>query len=143
MMAAALGVLAEFPHESVPDGYVLAPHHAYVGLLVTAVAAWVVSDNHPHREVVVTAAGCLLLGFGFLLTWRWYPGTGAALSLLGCALMVGAPLVPGGEWAGYPLTWRVVAMVGGLVALDDVVEHAFRVGTPLDSGWQYIWPLLP
>jgi len=47
--------------------------------------------------------GVAVAVFGFLFVWRLYPRTGAAMSLAGL-----------------------------LIALDDVVEHAFGVRTPLD-----------
>lgn len=143
MLAGFLDILTRFPHESVPDGYVLAPHHAYVGLLVAALAVWVVSDNKPHREMLVTAVGCALLLFGFLFTWKWYAEAGAALSLAGVGLMLAGPLWPGGEWAGFSWAWRLVALLGALVAADDVIEHAFGVPTPLDKFWvEYLAPVV-
>ena len=66
--------------ETIPDGTVLAPHHFYVGVLL----AW----------------------FGFMFVWRWYPRTGALLTL-----------------------------VGLLIAVDDAVQHAFMVKTPLHHLW--------
>lgn len=50
-----------FPAEDEPDGNALAPHHAYVGILLT--------------------------GFAFLFIWPRYPTTGAALSLLGTLIL--------------------------------------------------------
>ncbi|CQH55248.1 uncharacterized protein HHUB_2206 [Halobacterium hubeiense] len=46
-------------------------------------------------------------------------------------------------WAVYPWYWRGVALVGGLVALDDAVSHAFGIWTPLDAGWGQVWHLVP
>jgi len=66
--------------EPIPDGFVMAPHHFYIGVLI----AW----------------------FGFMFVWWAYPRTGAALTLLGL-----------------------------LIALDDAVQHAFSVETPL----HYLW----
>jgi hypothetical protein len=51
---------------------------------------------------------------------------------------------PGGMWAADPPRWRVLAALGALVALDDVVEHALGVWTPLDAVWKaVIYPALP
>jgi hypothetical protein len=77
-----------FPHDTIPDGVILAPHHFYIGVLVAV--------------------------FGFVLVWRIYPRTGAILSVLGL-----------------------------LIALDDVIEHAFGVVTPGELiGRLIIFPLL-
>jgi len=46
-----------FPHDTIPDGAVLAPHHFYVGVLIAV--------------------------FGFVFVWRIYPRTGAVLSVIG------------------------------------------------------------
>ena len=48
--------------EAIPDGYVLAPHHFYIGVGIAV--------------------------FGFLFVWRFYPRTGSVLSLLGLLIAV-------------------------------------------------------
>lgn len=49
-----------FTPESVPDGAVLAPHHFYIGILIS----W----------------------FGFMFVWKYYPKTGSILTLLGIVI---------------------------------------------------------
>jgi hypothetical protein len=132
-----------FPAESIPDGYVFAPHHLTWGMLLTGLAVFVVADNYPRREPLAALVGVLLALFGFLFTWRFYPATGAALTLAGCALLLVGVLWPGGIWSSYPLRWRVLALVAALVALDDAVSHAFGVWTPVDWLWKTgVAPLL-
>lgn len=121
-----------FPHEAVPDGAVFGPHHLYVGVLVVAFAVWVVSDNLPHREPLVTAAGALFALFGFALVWPYYPETGAAMALAGLVLALAGVVWPGGMWAAYSWHWRAVAFAGVFIAADDVIEHAFGVWTFFD-----------
>lgn len=132
-----------FPAEAVPDGHVLAPHHLFVGLLVAGIAVWVVADDKPQKEPLLVAIGGLFALFGFLFVWKWYPGTGAAMTLAGLTLALLGVLWPGGMWAGYPLRWRLVAFLGVYIAGDDAVSHAFGVWTPLDAGWQDVYHLLP
>jgi len=43
--------------EPIPDGAILAPHHFYIGILIS----W----------------------FGFMFVWKWYPRTGSILTLVG------------------------------------------------------------
>lgn len=50
--------------------------------------------------------GILVAVFAFVTVWKWYPTLGAMLTL-----------------------------VGVLVALDDVIQHAFQVDTPLHHLW--------
>ena len=70
-----------FPKERVPDGDILAPHHFYVGVALAV--------------------------FGFMFVWPYYSAVGAAMSILGVAIM-----------------------------LDDLVSHAFGIWTPLDAVWK-------
>lgn len=51
----------DFPADREPDGDVMAPHHAYIGLGVAL--------------------------FGFMFVWPYYPETGAVLSLLGTFIL--------------------------------------------------------
>lgn len=41
-------------------------------------------------------------------------------------------------WPRYPTLGSTVAIAGLLIALDDVVQHAFGVWTPLDAGWKFV-----
>jgi len=130
-----------FPTDRVPDGAVFAPHHYTYSLLLALLVAAVVWDNYDSREPVLTVA---LVGsglFGFLSVWPYYPVAGAVLSLVGA---VGAVVVVLSGWVGfrvgdvwdeYPIRYRL-ALVGATVAgLDDAVEHAFGIPTPLDTAW--------
>ncbi|WP_353634592.1 hypothetical protein ABSL23_02235 [Halobacterium sp. NMX12-1] len=132
-----------FPAEAIPDGAVLAVHHLITGLLTVLLAVWVVADNYAHREPLLAMVGAVFALVGFLLVWKWYPMTGAAMTLAGVVLVLLGVSLPGGMWSGYPLTWRVVALAGGLVALDDAVSHAFGIWTPLDAGWGQVYHLVP
>ncbi|GAA0276994.1 hypothetical protein [Halobacterium noricense] len=132
-----------FPAEAIPDGHVIAGHHLYIGALVITGAILVVMDNYRHREPLLALGGLMLMWFAFERLWPFYPGTGAALSFVGLAVVVVGVLWPGGMWSGYPLRWRVVALLGAGISLDDLASHAFGIWTPIDDGWQYIWPLLP
>lgn len=124
----------KFPYESVPDGAVLAPHHFYAvlfGLLFCAVV-W---DDYPHREPLITSL-CLLTGFlSFLLIWPWYPVIGASVTLVSLVVAV-IPLFTRDLWSKYPLKYRIAVALCIVIALDDAVEHAFPVGTPLDMFWK-------
>lgn len=92
---------------------------------------------------MLAAVGNPLALVEFGLTWRWYPGTGAAMTLAGVTLVLAAVLWPGGIWADYPLRARLVAVVGALVAADDAVSHALGVWTPLDASFGQVYHLLP
>jgi len=124
------------PAETVPDGAALAPHHAYVGLLLDLLAVALVWDDVAGKEPWVAVVGIGLALFAFASIWPFYDLTGAVLSLLGVAVAVVAPISLQ-FWQSYP--WigpRGVALLGALVAADDVVEHAFGLATPLDWLWK-------
>lgn len=118
---------------------VLAPHHLY-GVLLAALACWVVADDYPHREPVACLLGSVGAAAAFLLVWPLYPVVGAVLVLAGLLAVLAAPVV---GWGCYPVRWRAVAVVGGLVGLDDWVSHALGVPTPLDWVWHaYIYGVM-
>lgn len=72
--------------EDEPDGDSLAPHHFYVGVIISV--------------------------FAFASIWPYYSLTGASMALIGL-----------------------------LIALDDVIEHATGLPTPLDQLWsRLIYP---
>jgi len=132
-----------FPVERVPDGSVWLPHHLVWGVLVVLLAVWVVSDNLPRQEPLAAMVGILLAGFAFLFIWRPYPFAGAVLTFAGLGLATLGVLYPGGVWSQYPLQWRLVALVGLLVALDDAISHGLGVWTPFDWAWNaYLLPLI-
>lgn len=120
-----------FPVETVPDGAVMAPHHLY-GVLLASLAALVCWDDYRRREPVVVFAGSAGAALAFLLVWVHYPVAGALLVLLGLLAVLAAPVL----WRGvYPRRWTALAVLGGLVGLDDWVSHALGVWTPLDALW--------
>ncbi|MFC3476104.1 hypothetical protein [Halobacterium litoreum] len=136
--------MTAWPVDAVPDGHVAAPHHVYLGLGVLLVVAWVVADDLPHREPVVSVAGALVALFAFGLVWPWYPVVGAAGAVAGVVVALAGVVWPGGMWSTYSSAARALAGVGALVALDDVVEHAFGWATPLDLVWvRVVYPALP
>jgi len=143
MLTPLVALVAGFPHEGVPDGAVFGPHHLYIGVATLLLAVWVVSNNLPHREPLLAAVGALTALFAFATIWPYYHGTGAALALTGLLVALVGVCWPGGVWAVYPLRWRLVALMGVLVAFDDVIEHAFGMWTPLDAAFGEVAYLLP
>jgi len=74
--------------EPIPDGVVMAPHHLYIGIMIS----W----------------------FWFMFVWKYYPRTGSLLTVLGV-----------------------------LIALDDAIQHAFQINTPLHYlWWGCVYPLV-
>jgi len=124
-----------FPHDSVPDGAVFAPHHAYIGLLLALLALALVWDDAAGKEPWVGAAALLLACFAFATVWPFYAETGAVLAVGGVGVALASAWSP--FWSTYPWVGpRGVLLVGALVALDDVAEHAFGIWTPLDWLWK-------
>mgnify|MGYP007116954982 FL=1 len=130
-----------FPAETVPDGAILAPHHYTYGALLALLAIGIVWDNYTDREPLYAAAGVGAGLFGFLSVWPYYPVAGALLALAGPLLAIVAVLLGtlglsfGGVWDDYPVRMRIAVVLACLIALDDGVEHAFGVWTPLDAIW--------
>lgn len=131
-----------FPYHEVPDDAVMAPHHYIYGLIIVAVMLAVVWDDYRQREPLLAAFGMLTGLFGFIFVWPWYHSAGAILSILGpivTILAVGLGwlgLSVGDTWDNYPVRWRVGVILGSLIAMDDVIEHAFGWPTPLDYVWK-------
>jgi len=130
-----------FPAEAVPDGAILAPHHYIYGMLLVLVVIGMVWDNYADREPLLAVLGAGSGLFGFVSVWPYYPVAGALLALLGPVVVIAAVtvgsfgLAVGDVWDDYPRRQRAAAVLLSLVALDDVVEHAFGVPTPLDVIW--------
>jgi len=130
-----------FPNEAVPDGAVFAPHHYIYGLLLVGLLVAVVWDNYADREPLVAALGVGTGLFGFLSVWPFYPPAGAILALAGPTICISSVLLGwtgtavGDVWDDYPVRYRLGVIAFSLVALDDAVEHAFGVWTPLDAAW--------
>jgi len=126
---------ATFPADTVPDGAALAPHHTYIGLLLALLALALVWDDAAGKEPWLGAAALLAVCFAFASVWPFYDAAGAALSLAGVGIALASTCSP--FWQSY--AWigpRGVLLVGAIVALDDVAEHAFGVWTPLDALWK-------
>lgn len=132
-----------FPVEAIPDGHPFAGHHLYIGVCIITGSILVVMDNFRHREPLLALGGVMLMWFAFERIWPFYHATGAALSFVGLAVVVAGVAWPGGMWSVYPLRMRAVALFGAAVSLDDLLSHAFGIWTPLDGGWQFVWPYLP
>lgn len=135
-----------FPYEQVPDGMVFAAHHYNYLALAAFFAVLTAWDDYRRREPLVSA-GSLAVGlFAFLFMWPvpGYHSLGAALAILGPLALVVSVFRPGSPWrrppsdGGYPLRTGVAAVVLSLGALDDAVEHAFPVGSPLDAGFHVL-----
>lgn len=46
-------------------------------------------------------------------------------------------------WPHYPVTGSIAVLVGLLIALDDAIEHATGITTPLELLWvRIIYPLV-
>jgi hypothetical protein len=121
-----------FPAEQVPDGAIFAPHHSYIGVMVVLFVCWLVADDFRDREPMYVAALTIWALFSFGMIWPYYPGIGAAFSLLCPLLAVGALLVRRGYWSDIEVVFQVLVLVGLLLALDDVVSHVLAVSTPVD-----------
>lgn len=128
-----------FPAEAVPDGAVFAPHHAIYGLLAVLFVSAIVWDNYRQVEPATTAAAALSSLFGFLFVWPWYSSPGAALALGGNVAALAALTSPWSKWwSRYPDRQHAAAVAACLVALDDIVNHALGVPSPLDTSWRVL-----
>ncbi|WP_435358437.1 hypothetical protein [Haloarchaeobius sp. DFWS5] len=122
-----------FPVERVPDGIAAAPHHLYIGALVTLVACMVVWDDEPEREPLVVVCGVLVALFGFASVWPYLsPRVGAAMTLVGLVGALAALAFRRSYWGAQSRVVQVVVVVGLVIALDDAVSHALYPPTPLD-----------
>jgi len=124
-----------FPYHQIPDGSAALPHHATWSLLLAVVPILMVWDNQPHRDPWAPLTGVLVGVIGFVLVWPTHHVAGAVLALLGTLLVILAPLRP--KWSGHwPHPQRALVVLLGLVAMDDVAQHAFGWPTPLDAIWK-------
>ncbi|WP_435062375.1 hypothetical protein [Halobaculum sp. EA56] len=134
-------ILAAFPVEAVPDGSTLIPHHATYGLLAALAVLATVWDDYRHREPLAEAVGVLVGLFAFVVVWPWRPPIGATLAHVGPLAALAWMWRPGSAWGDrYPRRVQLVATGAILVGLDDIVEHAWPVPSPLDTGFHVLGP---
>ena len=124
-----------FPYHTIPDGSAALPHHATWALLLALVPILMVWDHYPTRDPWPALLGVLVGLIGFVLVWPTHHVAGAVLALLGVLLVILAPLRPT-WWEHWPRTQQAAVVALGLVALDDVAQHAFGIATPLDQIWK-------
>lgn len=144
-----------FPAEMVPDGALFAPHHYLLGTFVALFVFALLWDNYRNDEPTTTVGLTIVSLFGWAFTWKYYPTLGASMAIVGTfgatfVLLWDGFIAPrfrfpspfGDRWEDYPLKWRVVGLVGSLIAVDDLLSHAFGLWTPLDAVWPYIVPYI-
>lgn len=133
-----------FPHDAVPDGSALLPHHLTMGTLLALLAVMLVWDDARGAEPWAASLALLAATWAFVTVWPHFPVVGATATLLGVSAAIVAVVVSP-FWQAYP--WigpRGATLLAALIALDDAVEHAFGVPTPLDALWRIvIHPALP
>ncbi|PSQ06131.1 hypothetical protein BRC97_07060 [Halobacteriales archaeon QS_6_71_20] len=134
-------LFAGFPAEAVPDGAVIAGHHAIYGLLAALVVLGTVWDDYRGREPLAEFSGVAAGLFAFVFVWPHQHDVGATLAHVGPLLALAWMWRPGSAWGRlYPRRVRAVATGAILVGLDDVIEHAWPVPSPLDTGWAILGP---
>lgn len=121
-------MIPRFPYHKVPDGAVFAPHHLYIGLALIGLAVASSWDDQKRDPLATAAAGASLI-FSFALVWPYYPEVGAIGTLLALAAMPLAAFLERDLWTRKSVA---IGLVGWLIAVDDAVEHAFGIPTPLD-----------
>lgn len=135
-----------FPHEAIPDGTVWVPHHYIYLVAAAAFVTLTVWDDYRGREPFLTMAGFLVGLFGFLFMWptRGYHELGALTALVAPTISLATLVNPRGGWArsvangGYPTHTRAAAAILAALGLDDAIEHAFGIPTPLDTGFDVL-----
>lgn len=125
-----------FPAETVPDGAAFAPHHLTWGVLGGILVCAIVWDNYRRVEPIITAVGLVGSFFSFLFIWPYYPEVGAAGSLVALLVALGGLFRPKFWWKTYKDRLHIAAVVFTLIAIDDIVSHAFGIWTPVDWVWK-------
>jgi len=137
-----LELLGNFPAQPVPDGIVAVPHHFTYLAIAAILATGTVWDDYRHKEpiIVVGALTGALIAFNLMWPHARYRPLGPSLAVVLPILALLAIVLPVGKWRFWPweidrpypigTSWVVSLLILG--ALDDVVEHAFGVWTPLD-----------
>lgn len=116
--------MGQFPHDDVPDGDHLAPHHYLQGAWALVLLALMYDTTWILPPLAVSL-------FGWYHAWVTYPRTGAALTLTGLAGALVASLLTTSSGSG--IQFLLVLSVAW--AADDALEHAFGIWTPLDWLW--------
>lgn len=138
-----------FPYHQVPDGSVALPHHLTWALILTLVPLWILSNGTQRRQPVLTLTAVVVALVAFVLVWPTHHALGAALSVAAtatAALVLAARLLlalraDDPDWPPLPLA---IALLLTLIALDDVLHHAFGWPMPLDWVWKtHLRPRLP
>ncbi|WP_236035427.1 hypothetical protein [Haloarcula rubra] len=124
-----------WPYHLAPDGNAALPHHYYIGMGLVALVAAIVWDDHPKREPVAVMMAAVGGCFAFGSVWPRYPVIGATLALVANAMVILAPLRPA-WWSLWPRRHQVGIILLGLLAADDVVQHAMGWPTPIDHLWK-------
>jgi len=136
-------MILQFPAERIPDNAIFAPHHYYLGVVLCLFVCLIVWDNYRSREpwlvMAISIAG--LIAFG--LTWPYYPVTGAIVSIATPILAMFALLTRREYWSDIKHIPQILIFIGLLIALDDAVDHALPLTTPLEYLAQYLLPLIP
>lgn len=134
-------ILRNFPVEEVPDATAWAPHHGIYGGIIALITAFLVVHWYKDRDPIGVIFGTTLGLFGFLFVWEWYPKIGAAMALGGYTLAFLSAINPWGQWwRYYPDAYHATVVAGLFIGLDDVIDHALPVPTPLDTMWAILGP---
>lgn len=138
-----------FPYQSIPAGGIAVSHHATWALVLSIIPLMHVWDNHRLRSPWPAVTAVVVALLAFLLVWPTHHVLGAALAVaatVAAVVVLGVRLVQSIRaenplWPPLPL---LIALALALVALDDVLQHAFGWPTPLDWTWKHhLRPRLP
>lgn len=128
-----------FPYHKEPDGNRFALHHNYTGYLLVVLGLALEVPDPIHLAALL--AGIVAGVGGMLALWTTKgPLIGATVTVLGGFITLTAGI----------LTSSTIIVIGALIALDDAIQHATGVPTPLDWLWKnglkdllYMIPLFP
>lgn len=116
-----------FPAEPVPDGAFFGPHHFIYPLYIVLLLYFIYMNDDPDSKPISIPFGAGIALFGWFHLWPFYPVTGTIAALIGVlTVIVGATLA-----RDRSPKLRASVVVLGIVALDDWIDHAFHVDTPL------------
>lgn len=127
-----------FPHDAIPDGNIMIPHHFTYFALLAFILTMVVWDDYRDKEPIGTVSGIILSFYAWFLLWNGYNAAlGAILTLTGLTIALGCAIgrKVWKEDYSQPIRYSVILLL--LAASDDVLEHAFGIWTPLDWIWNH------